>query len=505
MRRRRPRDNAEQKHRTTTKRRFVPHDEKISELIYERALQQIGVRNRTTEHLLEHGPTAVRKSPKAPRALFALFQEWRVEETWLNDLPQKIWRPAVEAAAAAYNAWEETNEEHVRLIVEGSKTTKKKPRKTIPRRVQRRRPDPERLFVSRKERDRANSHTVRFDEGVKRVDDHVIHVPGIGDIPIRKKIGKTIEVRSVTIVERTPRARAATGSLKPGDRTWVLHLACRQAAPLPDLPAEGITSAGGDHGCVHPLTTSWNDGSVRMLHYDDPKAESVREWNRRECLKAKCKRGSRRWRKLTAEQATMRRHESNRQTEQLRKEANLIAAKADIVGIEDLDVRNMMLSAQGTNEHAGKNVAAKRGLNRRLQKTAPGKQKTELIQACERHVTRYLLVPAKYTSITCSVCGHRAKENRESQEVFRCRRCTHTANADVNAGENDRHSALAHYGVGVDRSPRPQSPEKSLLWGVAMTAAGGRTAAAEAVDPFAQPPPKRRGPGDTTREKGGTA
>ena len=294
MKKRRPRDNAGQTCCTRTTRRHVPHDEAISRHIYKRAIEQIAVRNRTTEHLLKHGPTPLRKSPKTPNALFALFQHWRSEQTWLHDIMQAVWRPAVTAARAAYDAWNETNEEHVGLIVKGAETTDKKPNKTIPRRVQRRRPDGDSLFVNRKQRDRANSHTVRIDEGVRRVDDHVIHVPSIGNIPVREKIGKTIDVRSVTIVERTPRARGANGRIKPEDRTWTLHLGVRVAAVLPELPTTGITSAGVDHGVVHALTTSWNDGGVRMLHYNEPKAESVREWNRRECWKVRCKTGSRR-------------------------------------------------------------------------------------------------------------------------------------------------------------------------------------------------------------------
>ena len=165
----------------------------------------------------------------------------------------------------------------------------------------------------------------------------------------------------------------------------------------------------------------------------------------------------------------------------------------------------MVRSARGTSEQAGRNVAAKRGLNRRLHETAPGMQTVELIRACERHATRYVLTAAKDSSITCSACGHRAKENRESQAGFRCRRCGHAANADVNAGDNHRLAALAHYGVGVDRSPGPASSEQSLTRGVPVTTAGRPAHAAQAEGPFAQPTPKRCGPGDTAREEGGTA
>lgn len=41
-----------------------------------------------------------------------------------------------------------------------------------------------------------------------------------------------------------------------------------------------------------------------------------------------------------------------------------------------------------------------------------------------------------YTSQTCSVCGHRDKKNRLSQESFVCQSCGHSDNADTNAAKN---------------------------------------------------------------------
>ncbi len=48
----------------------------------------------------------------------------------------------------------------------------------------------------------------------------------------------------------------------------------------------------------------------------------------------------------------------------------------------------------------------------------------------------FVAVPAAYTSQRCNPCGHVAPGNRESQAVFRCINCGHTANADTNAGRN---------------------------------------------------------------------
>ena len=47
-----------------------------------------------------------------------------------------------------------------------------------------------------------------------------------------------------------------------------------------------------------------------------------------------------------------------------------------------------------------------------------------------------VLVDPKYTSQTCNKCTHVARENRESQAIFKCTSCGHSDNADVNAAKN---------------------------------------------------------------------
>lgn len=49
-----------------------------------------------------------------------------------------------------------------------------------------------------------------------------------------------------------------------------------------------------------------------------------------------------------------------------------------------------------------------------------------------------IAVDARYTSQTCSVCGHCEKANRKSQSEFVCKSCGHNENADSNAAKNIR-------------------------------------------------------------------
>ena len=469
----------------------MPHDADTSARIYARALEQIGVRNRTTEHLLAHGPTAVRRSPRTPRALFARYQEWRKTEPWLRTVLQAVWRPAVEDAAASYERWETANSEQAdALLTAAAEGT------DAPRKAQRRQPDSRQLFISRKKRDRHHRHTVRIADNVRQIDAQTLRVPGIGSVTLDEPIADEDEVRAVTLVEKTPAARR-NPTLE--ERTWEAHVACCVRQPLRKLPEppEALRSAGCDHGVVHALTTCDQGGASEHLHYEPPKQSSVREWNRADRAERRCKRRSRRWRKLTRKQAAARRHACNRRQEQRRAWATRIARTNDIVGIEQLRNTNMRRTARGTSEQPGSRVG-QRGLNRRLAAMAPGEQTTELVAACRRAGTRYRLVPAWGTSIECARCGHRARENRESQAGFRCRGCGHTDNADRNAAENIRQAALRHYGAEVGRSPGNR-PRKSPPWETAMTSDRAAVATPQGGGQQSSQAPKRGRPGDTTK------
>ena len=50
--------------------------------------------------------------------------------------------------------------------------------------------------------------------------------------------------------------------------------------------------------------------------------------------------------------------------------------------------------------------------------------------------TNLIKVDAKYTSQTCSSCGHVSKENRKTQSHFECVECGYIENADKNASNN---------------------------------------------------------------------
>jgi IS605 OrfB family transposase len=53
-------------------------------------------------------------------------------------------------------------------------------------------------------------------------------------------------------------------------------------------------------------------------------------------------------------------------------------------------------------------------------------------------------VDPRHTSQICSRCGHQARNNRRSQSLFLCRKCSYNLNADYNASKNIRDKHLAY-------------------------------------------------------------
>jgi transposase len=138
----------------------------------------------------------------------------------------------------------------------------------------------------------------------------------------------------------------------------------------------------------------------------------------------------------------------------------------DVIAVEALEVKNMVRSARGTVEKPGRRVAQKRGLNRSIQSQAWALVRKRLTEKATAATSPCAVVAVNpvYTSLRCSECGHTAKENRESQAVFRCQSCGYSDNADVNAARNILAAGLAVSGRGADR--KPTGPPGSVADGV---------------------------------------
>jgi transposase len=174
---------------------------------------------------------------------------------------------------------------------------------------------------------------------------------------------------------------------------------------------------------------------------------------------ARARRGSNRRGRVRLAIARLRARETDRRTDWAEKTSTDIARRFDVIRVEDLKIGNMTRSARGTRGNPGRNVRQKAGLNREILRSGWGLLVRRLQDKAPGRVEK--IGPA-FTSQTCSGCGHRDPESRESQSRFRCRACGLTVNADVNAARNIAagHAVTARGGDGVTR---PVNREPQLL------------------------------------------
>jgi transposase len=158
-------------------------------------------------------------------------------------------------------------------------------------------------------------------------------------------------------------------------------------------------SIGLDAGVVATLT-----GSDRLRrHAPGLGADVGHRWRRLERKLARQQKGSKRRARTKSSLGRLRAREADGLKNWIEQTTTELVRDYDLIAIEDLRVKNMVRSAQGT----------------------------------------VVAVSPAFTSKRCSACGHTEERNRESQAVFLCRACGHHDNADVNAAKNILAAGLA--------------------------------------------------------------
>jgi len=176
---------------------------------------------------------------------------------------------------------------------------------------------------------------------------------------------------------------------------------------------------------------------------------------------ARKKKFSNNWKKSKSEINKLHTRIANVRKDYLHKTTTTISQNHAIVCVEDLKIKNMSKSANGTIEQPGRNVKAKSGLNRSILDQGWFEFRRQLEYKELWLGGEVLAVPARNTSRKCTICGHTAADNRTSQASFRCTACGHEANADVNAACNilaAGHAVLAcgeiaHLGFSMNQEP----------------------------------------------------
>ena len=147
-------------------------------------------------------------------------------------------------------------------------------------------------------------------------------------------------------------------------------------------------------------------------------------------------RGSNNWKKQRRKIAKLHHTIANVRQDFLHKQSTVISKNHAKVFVEKLQIKNMSASAKGSNQEPGKNVKAKAGLNKSILDQGWFELRRQLNYKLFWKGGMLAEVNPRNTSQQCSDCGHLEKENRISQEVFRCKACGHEEHADINAAKN---------------------------------------------------------------------
>ena len=132
-------------------------------------------------------------------------------------------------------------------------------------------------------------------------------------------------------------------------------------------------------------------------------------------------------RRVSKKEARFRKHENHRITKEI---VSVAKRTGRGIGLEDLKGIRERVTARGGDAR------------NRLSGWSFSQSYTFLAYKARAAGVPVIQVDPRYTSQTCTECGHCERSNRKSQSEFRCKACGHEAHADKNAARNIRNAAL---------------------------------------------------------------
>ncbi len=265
---------------------------------------------------------------------------------------------------------------------------------------------------------------------------------------LSKKVGR-VKLPKLGIV-RFIKTREIEGEIKNvtiSKKCSKYYIAFNCKLDIPELKEKKQSEIGIDRGIK--IFAQCSDKTA--IYTVSPLKKNLNRLARLQRRLAKKKKFSSNWRKTKVKIEKLYYHIANIRKDFLHKTSTQLAKSHSLIVMEDLKIKNMTKSARGTIENPGNNVKVKSGLNRSILDQGWSMFKDFLLYKMYWYGGDLILINPKNTSITCSICGHIAKENRESLTKFKCVKCKHTENADLNASKNilaEGHSVIA-CGVGT--------------------------------------------------------
>ncbi len=279
---------------------------------------------------------------------------------------------------------------------------------------------------------------IRFPQGFK-TDNRRIFLPKIGWVGFHKSCDISGKIKNITITNRGGQ--------------WYASIQVEQMIEIRKHPS--VSEIGIDVGIQ--CFAAFSDGTkVEGVHsfrmHEDRLAREQRKLARK-------KKGSNNWKKQKRKISKLHHTIANVRQDFLHKLSTEISENQAKVYMEGLNIKNMSASAKGTIEEPGRSVKAKSGLNKSILDQGWYEFRRQLDYKLAWKGGMLSEVNPRHTSLRCSCCGHTAKENRMSQDVFRCQACEYEENADINAAKNIR--TVGQTGMVCEanhRSGRQQEP-----------------------------------------------
>ncbi len=229
-------------------------------------------------------------------------------------------------------------------------------------------------------------------------------------------------IRLVSAADHGPRTPLERRHYCPPAQVWEPDPTMPEQVVIPD--PEDIL--GADRGRKNHAVFS----TSRRVHLQGAKQQSRQHRKHQRYLAGK-PRNSKRRRQAAARNGTIVCRYATRRDQDPRRQVRniLLAAQPKMVAMESLRPVSKMASARTAAGNPGQHIAAKRKLNEILTEAAIGHGgKLLSAEAATLGIPTVTVLP-QGPSQTCPRCGHRHRDNHESQAVFRCRQCGRSAHA----------------------------------------------------------------------------
>ena len=238
---------------------------------------------------------------------------------------------------------------------------------------------------------------IRFPQGFK-LDNRRMFLPLIGWIGFYKSCSIEGKIKNISLTTRGGK--------------WYAAIQVEQTIKIGNHPS--VSEIGIDAGIEYFAALSDGsmvDGVHSFRNHENTLAREQRKLSRKQ-------KGSENWKKQRRKISGLHQTIANVRSDFLHKLSTQISKNHAKVYVEGLNIKNMSSSASGTIDNPGRNVRAKSGLNKSILDQGWFEFKRQLGYKLCWEGGILVEVDYRYTSQTCSCCGHAAKENRKSQAIF---------------------------------------------------------------------------------------